>query len=264
MSDPHPTAPGLSGKHATKAWGRAELARLGTELAVAQEQLYAQAKVAGSTRRVLLVLQAMDCGGKDGTVKRVAGMMNPQGMHITTFGKPTEEELAHDFLWRIRPAVPAPGLIGIFNRSHYEDVLVVRVHQLVKPSVWRARYKKINAFESELARDGVAILKVMLHISYEEQEARLAERLTDPTKYWKFNPADLDERQRWADYAAAYEAALGRCHTEEAPWYVIPADRKWYRNWAVAQVLAETLTDLDPSYPSRDLDIPALKRRLKR
>src|SRR5262249_52930612 len=156
--------------------------------------------------------------------------MNPQGMRIVAFGPPTEEEVGHDFLWRIRRAVPAPGYVGVFNRSHYEDVLIVRVHNLVEPRVWRRRYDQINGVERELVDSGVTLVKVMLHISFEEQRQRLLERLTDPAKHWKYNPSDVDERALWPDYQQAYTDVLGRCSTEYAPWYVVPADRKWYRN----------------------------------
>jgi PPK2 family polyphosphate:nucleotide phosphotransferase len=208
------------------------------------------------------VLQAMDCGGKDGTVRKVAGTMNPQGLHIVSFGKPTEEERAHDFLWRIRRALPAPGYVGVFNRSHYEDVLAVRVHDLVPREVWSARYDQINEFERELVGDGVTILKVMLHISYEEQLKRLLQRLDAPTKRWKYNPGDVDERKLWPAYQEAYEDALARCSTGHAPWYVVPADHKWYRDWAVATLLRETFAELDLHYPEPGFDIAAEKLRL--
>jgi PPK2 family polyphosphate:nucleotide phosphotransferase len=224
--------------------------------------LFATAKVAETRRRVLLVLQAMDCGGKDGTIRKVAGTMNPQGLTIVGFGKPTEEELAHDFLWRIREAVPAPGQIGVFNRSHYEDVLIVRVHDLVPKRTWQARYKKINDFERSLVDDGVTIIKIMLHISYAEQRQRLKQRLLDPTKYWKYNPADVDERAHWDDYQAAYADALTRCATGYAPWYVVPADLKWYRDWAVANILVETLGDLGLHYPPPSFDLAVERARL--
>jgi PPK2 family polyphosphate:nucleotide phosphotransferase len=238
------------------------MARLGPRLASHQERLFARAKVGASDGSVLLVLQAMDCGGKDGTVRKVAGTMNPQGLVITSFGKPTPTELAHDFLWRIRAAVPKPGYLGVFNRSHYEDVLVVRVHQLVPPEMWEARYDKINAFEHELTDRGVTVVKVMLHISFGEQSRRLAQRLADPTKYWKYNPADLDERAQWAAYQAVYGDALSRCSTEYAPWFVVPSDHKWYRNWAVASLLDETFTDLGLTYPEPSFDVQAELGRL--
>jgi PPK2 family polyphosphate:nucleotide phosphotransferase len=196
----------------------------------------------------------MDCGGKDGTVHHVIGQMNPQGLRITGFGPPTEEERQHDFLWRIRRALPEPGYIGVFNRSHYEDVLIVRVHQLVSEDVWRGRYEEINAFERELADSGFTIVKIMLHISREEQLERLKARLDDPTKRWKFNPADIDERAKWDEYQRAYHDALANCSTDLAPWYVVPADRKWYRDWAVARLLQDTLESLKLRYPDPDFD----------
>jgi PPK2 family polyphosphate:nucleotide phosphotransferase len=245
-----------------KGWAVGRIPAIGAELARQQEQLYAQTKRAGDRRRLLLVLQAMDCGGKDGTIKHVTGMLNPQGMRIVAFGPPTEQERAHDFLWRIRAGLPQPGYVGVFNRSHYEDVLVVRVHDLVPRRVWSRRYEQINRFERELVDDGVTVVKVMLHISREEQRARLLARLADPTKYWKYNPGDVDERALWADYQQAYADALARCSTGYAPWYVVPADRKWYRNWAVSHLLRETLADLKLSYPPADFDIEAERLRV--
>jgi len=245
-----------------KVWSRDQVAAIGVHLADQQERLFAQAKVGGDRRRMLLVLQALDCGGKDGTIKRVAGAMNPLGLHIVAFGPPTEEERAHDFLWRIRRALPEPGVLGIFNRSHYEDVLAVRVRNLVPESTWRARYDIINQFENELADDGVTIIKVMLHISYEEQRQRLLDRLNDPTKQWKFNPGDLDDRALWPDFQAAYADALTLCGTPVAPWYVVPADRKWYRNWAVANLLLVAFADLGLDYPTPLFDVEAQRARL--
>jgi PPK2 family polyphosphate:nucleotide phosphotransferase len=264
LIDPDGSAglPKIKGKDTPKDWARDQLIGIGTELATMQEQLFATAKVGDTRQRVVLVLQAMDCGGKDGTVKKVAGTMNPGGLSITGFGKPTPEELAHDFLWRIRNAVPGPGLVGVFNRSQYEDVLIARVHNLVPREVWEARYEQINVFEAELAAAGVTMIKVMLHISKAEQAARLAERLDDPTKYWKYNPADLDERGFWDDYQAAYAAALSKCSTEIAPWYVVPANRKWYRDWAVATLLRDTMADLHLSYPPASFDIAVERKRL--
>ncbi len=264
-----------------KAWARGQVELLGAALGRQQEMLYAAASgVAGPGApagaptaadpglgrgrpgRVLLVLQAMDCGGKDGTIKRVAGAMNPLGLHIRSFGPPTEQERRHHFLWRVRRAVPPPGYVGIFNRSHYEDVLIARVESLVPEATWRARYDEINAFERKLTAGGVTLLKVMLHISHAEQGARLLERLTDPTKHWKYQPSDLDSRARWDDYQAAYAEALSRCGADAAPWYVVPADRKWYRDWAVAHLLRETFDDLDLGYPPADFDVAAERRRL--
>ncbi|RLP96775.1 PPK2 family polyphosphate kinase [Micromonospora sp. CV4] len=266
--DPRST-PGLPGTEVTgehrKAWARAQVELVGGELGQQQEMLFAMAK-AGSDRpahRVLLVLQAMDCGGKDGTIKRVAGAMNPLGLHIRSFGPPTPQELRHDFLWRIRRALPPPGYVGMFNRSHYEDVLIARVGSLVPESTWRARYDEINSFEQELVEDGVTLVKVMLHISYAEQGERLLERLTDPRKHWKYNPSDVDSRARWDDYQAAYAEALSRCGTDAAPWFVVPADRKWYRDWAVAHLLRETFDTLDLGYPPADFDVARERERLR-
>jgi PPK2 family polyphosphate:nucleotide phosphotransferase len=244
-----------------KTWARAEL---GQRLAAQQEMLFANAKAnPEDQRRVLLVLQAMDCGGKDGTVKKVAGTMNPQGMRIIAFGPPTGEELEHDFLWRIRNALPKPGFLGVFNRSHYEDVLVARVRKLVPAKVWRARYQMINEFEDELVSSGITLLKVMLHISFGEQRRRLLARLDDPTKHWKYNPEDVDNREYWPAYQEAYHDALARCSTERAPWYVVPADRKWYRDWAVAHLLLQVFVRLDLRYPPAAFDVERERARLE-
>jgi PPK2 family polyphosphate:nucleotide phosphotransferase len=265
--DPRST-PGLPGRKVTgddpKLWARAEVERIGAELAAQQEMLFAQATVEPQLgRSVLLVLQAMDCGGKDGAIKRVAGTMDPLGLQIKAFGPPTPEELKHDFLWRIRKALPPAGYVGVFNRSHYEDVLVVRVNELAKESVWRPRYQKINDFERKLVGAGTTVVKVMLHISRAEQRERLMQRLVNPDKHWKFNPADLDARSKWDDYQAAYAEALARCTSDEAPWYVLPADRKWYRDWALAHLLRETFADLKLSYPQPDYDVTAQRHRLE-
>jgi PPK2 family polyphosphate:nucleotide phosphotransferase len=240
-----------SGAPGDKKATRKAVGELLEEIAALQECLYAESRQA-----LLIVLQAMDAGGKDGTVKHVFSGTNPQGVRVTSFKQPTELELAHDFLWRVHAAVPPHGYIGIFNRSHYEDVLVARVHELVDESVWRRRYRHINHFEALLADSGVRVVKLFLHISREEQAERLRKRLEDPTKRWKFNPADLAERERWGDYMAAYEEAIARTSTEHAPWYVIPADRKWYRDWAVSRIVLETLEDMDPQFPepAEDLD----------
>jgi PPK2 family polyphosphate:nucleotide phosphotransferase len=264
--DPRST-PGLPGRRTTgpdpKKWAHAEVTAIGTELFTGQEMLYANAKVdEAAGRTLLLVLQAMDCGGKDGVVKRVAGAMNPLGLHIVGFGPPTAQERRQDFLWRIRKALPPRGYVGVFNRSHYEDVLVVRVNGLAPESVWRPRYEKINNFERKVVDDGTVVVKIMLHISYEEQRERLLERLTDPTKHWKYNPGDLEARARWDDYQAAYAEALGRCSTDDAPWYVVPADRKWYRDWAVARILQETFADFHLTYPKPTFDVAAERARL--
>jgi PPK2 family polyphosphate:nucleotide phosphotransferase len=219
-----------------------------------QEILYAQGRHA-----LLVVVQGPDTSGKDGTVRHVFGPVNPVGAVATSFKKPTQHELAHDFLWRIHKAVPSAGMIGIFNRSHYEDVLVPRVHALVPAERIEARYGQINAFERHLAENDVSILKFYLHISKKEQKARLEARLEDPTKRWKFSPDDLAERKHWDDYISAYQIALGRCSTQWAPWFVVPADRKWYRNAVVACVVRSTLEGLDLTYPSEMLGLDKLR-----
>jgi PPK2 family polyphosphate:nucleotide phosphotransferase len=231
-----------------KKAARSDLAKLSGPLAELQDRLYAEG-TGRSPRRVLLVLQGMDTSGKGGVISHVAGLVNPQGLHITSFKKPTKDELKHDFLWRIRNKVPVAGQIGVFDRSHYEDVLVVRVESLVPKPVWQARYDQINLFEEELDAQGVTVVKCFLHISPGIQEKRLRQRLKDPTKRWKYNPGDLDVRRKWSEYQDAYAELLRRCDTDVAPWYVIPSDRKWYRDRAVARLLHETLTDRAPRYP---------------
>ncbi|MEV8526606.1 PPK2 family polyphosphate kinase [Streptomyces sp. NPDC052000] len=244
-----------------KAAGLADTARMGERLAALQERLYA-ASTAGDRRRVLLVLQGMDTSGKGGTVKHVIGQFNPSGCRIRAFKTPTREELNHPFLWRIARALPQPGEIGIFDRSHYEDVLITRVRRLVPRSRLGRRYGQINRFEQTLAEDGVLVVKVFLHLSREQQRRRLLRRLDDPDKHWKFNPADIDERALWPDYQRAYEIALERCSTGAAPWFLVPADRKWYRNWAVSKLLLEHLEALDPRYPKAGFDVEECRRRL--
>jgi PPK2 family polyphosphate:nucleotide phosphotransferase len=220
----------------TKEQGQARLAALGEELDALQEILYAAGKHA-----LLIVLQGMDTSGKDGAIRSVLDSVDPQGCRVESFKVPTEEELAHDFLWRVHRVVPRKGMIGVFNRSHYEDVLVVRVRELAPEPVWRARYAQINHFEALLAESGTIVLKFFLHISKKEQEERLLEREQDPAKAWKLAAGDWRERERWDAYMAAYEEALERCNAEAAPWYVVPADRKWFRNLAIAETLVETL-----------------------
>jgi PPK2 family polyphosphate:nucleotide phosphotransferase len=249
--------PGAPKKRALKA-GLAEHAE---RIASLQERLWAEA-AGGGKRRVLLVLQGIDTAGKGGTTEHVVGACGPIGVQYTPFGKPTAAELRHDFLWRIKKRLPPPGVIGIFDRSHYEDVLIVRVHELVAPEEWDARYDKINAFERDLVAHGTAVLKVFLHISYDKQRDRLLRRLKRPDKHWKFNVADLDERALWPKYQEAFQAMLERCDTTVAPWYVVPANSKKYRNWAVAQLLEETLESLDPQYPQLELDVEGLRKRL--
>jgi PPK2 family polyphosphate:nucleotide phosphotransferase len=222
----------------------ASLPALHDELGSFQDRLWAE-----NRRSVLVVLQAMDAGGKDGTIKHVFEGVNPQATRVTSFKQPTDLEARHDFIWRVHRQVPAHGEIGIFNRSHYEDVLVVRVHKLVPESEWKPRYELINSFESLLAHGGTTTVKLFLHISREQQRQRLEKRLDEPDKRWKFRAADLEERAHWDEYQAAYEDMLRMTSTAHAPWYVIPADHKWYRNWAVSHVLIETLREMDPQYP---------------
>ncbi|GAA3550483.1 polyphosphate kinase 2 family protein [Microlunatus spumicola] len=247
--------------------GKADAAHVDTvlqpELDDLQERLFANGRATPEAApRVLLVLQGMDTSGKGGVIRHAIGMVDPQGLAITSFKAPTKAELAHPFLWRIDRALPGPGMIGIFDRSHYEDVLVVRVHDLVPEDVWGARYDEINAWEEALVASGTTIVKCFLHVSHDKQKERLAERLADPTKYWKYNPGDVDERLRWPAYTEAYEAALERCSTQHAPWFVVPADRKWYRNWAVAQLLTEHLRGLGLSWPAADFDVEAEQKRV--
>jgi PPK2 family polyphosphate:nucleotide phosphotransferase len=220
------------------------------DLVKLQELLYAEGKHA-----LLVVFQAMDTGGKDGTIAHVMEGVNPQGCVVTPFKVPTPEELAHDYLWRVHKVVPPKRMIGIFNRSHYEDVLVVRVHELVPKEVWRQRYEQINQFEKHLTENGVTVLKFFLHISKEEQKKRLQERLDDPAKRWKFAVGDLKERELWDQYMEAYEDALNLTSTAWAPWYVVPANRNWYRNLVVAHVIAETLRGLDMKWPEPEGDL---------
>ena len=218
-----------------------------------QYRLYAEGK-----RALLIVLQGMDASGKDGTVRHVMTGLNPQGCQVTSFKVPSPEEAKHDFLWRIHKAMPPRGEIGIFNRSHYEDVLVVRVHELVPKSVWSARYDEINAFEKLMSDNGVTILKFFLHISKKEQLERLDERIKDPDRNWKIGEADFKERQRWDNYVKAYEAALSRCSSSAAPWFVIPSNKKWFRNIAVSQIIVETLERMDPKFPKPSVDLSKL------
>lgn len=232
---------------------RARLKQLKQELAAFQERLWAE-----HGQSLLVVLQALDAGGKDGLIRKVVTAFNPQGTRVTGFGVPTEEELRHDFLWRVHAATPGKGRIGVFNRSHYEDVLVVRVNELVPESVWRARYDQINGFESILAANGTRIVKLYLHISRDEQRERFQKRLDNPEKHWKWSSGDLETRARWDDFRAAYTDALARCSTDQAPWFVIPADRKWYRDLAVAEILAETARDMDPRWPEVEGDLSGI------
>ncbi|WP_244928667.1 PPK2 family polyphosphate kinase [Nocardioides sp. W7] len=250
--------PGFDGD---KKAGRLALADLGEELAGLQERLWAEGQ-AGASRRLLLVLQGMDTSGKGGTLKHTVGLVDPQGVRITSFKAPTEEERAHDFLWRIERALPGPGYLGVFDRSHYEDVLIARVRGLASVAEIERRYDAIVDFEHRLVESGTTVVKVMLHISSAEQKERLLARLDDPAKHWKFNSGDIDERAHWSAYREAYEIALERTGTEAAPWHVVPADRKWYRDLAIAQLLLEALRGLDPQWPVADFDVTHERARL--
>nr|WP_224274048.1 PPK2 family polyphosphate kinase [Nocardioides lacusdianchii] len=251
-------APGFDG---SKTDGKAALAAMGPELADLQERLWAE-RTAGSERRVLLVLQGMDTSGKGGVLRHTIGLVDPQGVRITSFKAPTEEERAHDFLWRIEKGLPEAGYIGVFDRSHYEDVLIARVRGFAEPTEIERRYGAINDFEARLVDEGFSIIKCMLHVGPDEQKERLAERLANPEKHWKYNPGDLDERALWPAYREAYEVALERTHTHVAPWHVVPADKKWFRNLAVGQLLLDTLRGLDPQWPAADFDVEAETKRL--
>jgi PPK2 family polyphosphate:nucleotide phosphotransferase len=226
------------------------LGELNQDLEKLQELLYAEHK-----HRVLIVLQGMDTSGKDGVISHVFEGVNPQGVRVASFKVPTDEELDHDYLWRVHKQTPGKGEMVIFNRSHYEDVLVVRVHNLVPESVWQKRYDQIRDFERQLAQEGTIILKFFLHIDKDEQKQRLQDRLNDPTKIWKFNPGDLKERALWDEYTAAYEDAISLTSTDEAPWYIVPANKKWYRNLVIASVLVDALKKMDMQYPQPAEDL---------
>lgn len=256
--DPQST-PGYDGN---KKSGRRDLKTCIPELDDLQERLFAAHHDEESGPAVLLVLQAMDTAGKGGIVRHVVGSVDPQGVELAAFKAPTKEELTHDFLWRIRPRVPGSGMIGVFDRSHYEDVLIGKVRELADGKEIERRYKAINAFEAELAEAGVHIIKVMLHISPDEQKDRLMERLDRPDKYWKYNPGDVDERLLWPDYMKAYQAVFEHTSTEAAPWYVVPADRKWYARLAIQQLLLNALRTIDPQWPAADFDIDVERERL--
>jgi PPK2 family polyphosphate:nucleotide phosphotransferase len=250
------TDPSYTGKHTGEHEARETIQHDLDRLTDLQYRLYAE-----QARSVLIVLQALDAGGKDGTVRHVFGALNPQGADVHAFKAPTPEEAAHDFLWRVHKVTPAHGHIGIFNRSHYEDVLVVRVHDLVPKDVWSKRYDRIVEFEKNLAQGGTHVIKFFLHISKDEQLRRLRARLDDPRKQWKVAESDFVERAFWDDYQKAYEDALERCSTKRAPWYVIPADHKWFRNLAVARIVADTLSDLDMKFPKPSMDLDGLRRK---
>jgi PPK2 family polyphosphate:nucleotide phosphotransferase len=249
------------GFYGNKAEGKQALTDGAEELSELQERLYAEAR-GGGKRSLLIVIQGMDTSGKGGIMRHVVGAVDPQGVDLTSFKAPTPVERSHPFLWRIRRALPRPGQIGVFDRSHYEDVLIVRVHDMVPPAVWKRRYAVIDRFEQGLVDKGTTVVKVMLNISPDEQKKRLLERLDRPDKHWKYNPGDVDERAHWDAYAEAYSDVLNRCSTDAAPWYVVPADRKWYARWAVHQLLVEHLREMDPRWPSADFDVEAEKQRL--
>ncbi|WP_446225411.1 polyphosphate kinase 2 family protein [Nocardia sp. IBHARD005] len=252
------STPGFTGG---KRLGKELLAERATVLSVLQEKLFAHGRTGGQ-HSVLLILQGMDTAGKGGIVRHVIGSVDPQGVDHASFGVPTELEKQHDFLWRIRNRLPAHGQIGVFDRSHYEDVLVVRVHELVPQAEWEQRYDQINAFEKEVADAGTTIVKVAMFVSLDEQKKRLRERLERPDKYWKFSPSDITERAYWPEYQKAYQAVLARTNTEYAPWYVLPADHKWYARLAVTELLIAALSQQKLDWPPATFDIAEQLRRL--
>ncbi|MGO1628069.1 MULTISPECIES: PPK2 family polyphosphate kinase [unclassified Microbacterium] len=256
--DPRST-PGYDGD---KESGAADLIEGLAELADFQERLFAAGQK-GAHDSVLLVLQAMDSAGKGGVVRHVMGGVDPQGVELAAFKSPTEDELAHDFLWRVEKRVPKPGFIGVFDRSHYEDVLIGRVRELAEPDEIERRYGAIVDFERRLVAQGTRVVKVMLHMSYQEQGERLMERLERPDKHWKFNSGDVDERALWPAYQYAYQEAIQRTSTDDAPWFVVPADRKWYARLAVQALLLETFEDIDPQWPSAEFDVAEQIARLR-
>ena len=244
-----------------KAAAEEAMVPLAGETSELQERLYAESRM-GGRRSLLLVVQGMDTSGKGGIMRHVVGEMDPQGVSYTAFKAPTAEERKHPFLWRIRNALPQPGQVGVFDRSHYEDVLIVRVRELVPRSTWSRRYSQINAFEQSVVESGTTLVKVMLHISSDEQKSRLMRRLDRPDKNWKFNPGDVDERMLWPRYQEAYQAVLEKTSTAEAPWFVVPADRKWYARLAVQNLVLEHLRAMDPQWPAADYDVETEKARL--
>lgn len=258
--DPKAT-PGFPGKDKKDA--PALQAALAPRLSDLQERLYADGRSdPEQARRVLVILQGLDTAGKGGVIRHAIGMVDPQGVQLHAFKAPTAEERKHDFLWRIRKYLPDPGMIGIYDRSQYEDVLIARVDELVPRKEWEQRYDQINEFEKQLADEGITVIKCFLNISRDKQGERLAERLADPAKYWKYNPSDLETRAKWGQYMEAYADALGRCNTEYAPWFVIPSDRKWYRNWAVTQLLTEHLEAMALEWPAADFDVAEQREKL--
>ncbi len=246
-----------------KKQGAKELAARREVLGELQERLFAESRAGIAKDAVLLVLQAMDTAGKGGIVRHVVGGVDPQGIELVAFKAPTDEERAHDFLWRVESRLPQPGFIGVFDRSHYEDVLIGRVRKLASEEEIERRYGAIADFERRVAASGIRIVKVMLHISPDEQKARLMERLDRPDKHWKYNPGDVDERLRWGDYMAAYQTVFERTSSAEAPWHVIPANHKWYARLAVQELLIAALEDIDPQWPGADFDVEAEKKRLE-
>ena len=244
-----------------KARALAEVGALEGEVSDLQERLYAESR-GGGQRRLLVVLQGMDTSGKGGAIKALDRITEPLGTRIAQFGAPTKAELKKHYLWRIEQKLPPPGTIGVFDRSHYEDVLVVRVRNLVPAEAWEKRYDEINAWEKKWADDGIVFLKCMLYISPEEQKERLLARLAEPDKQWKYRPGDVDDRLLWDDFMQAYQVALTRCSTDHAPWYVIPADRKWHRDWLLTHLAAETLREMNPHYPPTEFDVTAETARV--
>jgi PPK2 family polyphosphate:nucleotide phosphotransferase len=255
--DPKAT-PGFTGD---KPAGQQQLVSMAAPLSDGQERLYANGRTGGK-ERLLLVVQGMDTSGKGGTMRHAVGLMDPQGVRIKSFKAPTPEERRRGFLWRVRQALPLPGEVGVFDRSHYEDVLVGRVRELSSAATIERRYEAINEFEAKLVGSDCDVIKVMLHISRDEQKARLLARLDDSTKHWKYNPGDVDERVLWDDYQRAYEMVLERCNTDAAPWYVVPADRKWYRNWAVTRLLLDRLEAMGLKWPKATFDVDKERERL--
>ncbi len=248
--------PGLKDKHESKSSAHAQVSKLQQRMDELQFQLYAEQK-----HSLLIVLQGLDAGGKDGVIRHVLASMNPQGCRVAGFKQPSTEELAHDFLWRVEHQTPKRGEVVVFNRSHYEDVLVARVHELVPEAVWSGRYEQINDFERRLISNGTKILKFFLHISKEEQLERFKDRLDDPARHWKISEADYTERKYWDAYEAAYEDALGKCSTAEAPWFVIPSDHKWFRNLAISEIIVEQLEKLGIKVPEPVVNLADIREK---
>jgi len=247
---------GYRGEHEDKKSAQPELDQYSERLRALQYLMHAENK-----RSLLIILQGMDAAGKDGTISHVLSTLNPQGCRVYNFKTPSPEELAHDYLWRIHQATPRKGYVAVFNRSHYEDVLVVRVHNMVPKEVWSKRYDEINAFEEQLTNNGTHILKFYLHIDKEEQLARFKDRLDDPKRHWKISESDYAEREYWGEYQKAYEEAIGKCSTRNAPWYIIPSDHKWFRNLAVSQILVQTLESLNMKFPKPTVNIEEIKKK---